>query len=78
MLFRREKIKRWFPKIVRFVERIDPDLMKDQIEPCGVSHPGEDCSTHAAALVSRGVAKNAYGCCCRKINCVCTTHFDSL
>ena len=50
MLFRREKIKRWFPKIVRFVERIDPDLMKDQIEPCDVSHPGEDCSTHAQRL----------------------------
>ena len=50
MLFRREKIKRWFPKIVKFVEKIDPDLMKDQIEPCVVSHPGEDCSTHARRL----------------------------
>ena len=39
-----------------------------------VFHPGEE--THARALFRGG--KNAYGCCCRKINCVCTTHFDSL
>lgn len=50
MLFRREKVKTWLPKIAKFVKKIDPDLLKDQIEPCEVSHPGEDCGAHARRL----------------------------
>jgi len=50
MLFRRKSMERWLPKIARFVKSIDPELMKDQIEPCAVSHCGENCSDHAKRL----------------------------
>lgn len=50
MLFRKPAVEILFPKVVKFVARVDENLLSDQTTPCASSHEGESCLEHSARL----------------------------